>query len=86
MEILKKNLIAAVEIDSNSKRFSIKRGISFFWRSNLFLLFISLILLSNWSKWHYDGLDIFEGFLLFSEVIILLFSLIACLKPRVYKD
>lgn len=83
---MKKNLSTDVVIESVPKRFSIKRGISFFGIGNLFLIFIVLLILFNWSRWFNEGIIYFVIFILLSEVMILILSFIACLKPRVYKD
>ena len=86
MDHLKKIFITDLETNNMPKRFSVKRGFSFFWRSHLVFFVMTLLLLSSLSSWHYDGLSSYIILWFSSELMIILLSMIACLKPKVYKD
>ncbi|MGN1402361.1 MAG: hypothetical protein ACI4XL_12765 [Bacillus sp. (in: firmicutes)] len=84
---MKETITTKKEARNNLKKFSVKRGFIFWLKSNIFLFFISLVVLSNRKSWNYfDGRLYFETFLLFVELMIILLSFIACLRPRVYND
>ncbi|MFP7478311.1 hypothetical protein [Terribacillus saccharophilus] len=64
------------------KFFSIKRGFSFFWKSNLFLLVALLFFFINKSSWVWDGEWAVEVFTILGELFILVCSFIACFRER----
>lgn len=63
-------------------KFSLKRGFSFLWKSNLFLLVAYLFLFINKSSWGWDGQYLVMAFVVFWEVVILICSFIACFRDR----
>ena len=71
-----------MEKNDSLKKCSMKRGFSFWLKGQMFLLFIVAILLLNYRSWHYDWAGGFYSFILTSEIVIFLFSFIACLRPK----
>ncbi len=74
------------EMLDNQKKFSIKRGFFYYLKGNIFLFLVLLIFLINRNSWSYDGKDYYSSLFLLSELMLIILSVIACLKPRVYKD
>lgn len=71
--------------EPEKKKFSFKRGISFFTKSNILLLIILAVLYINKSSWGWDGGDSVFLLILQSEMMVILLSMVACLKPREYE-
>ncbi|WP_338472887.1 hypothetical protein R4Z10_09260 [Niallia sp. XMNu-256] len=63
-------------------RISFKRGLSFFWKSNLALLIVILCFNINSSSWSESAGNLLLLFVLLWEAFIILLSLIACLKRK----
>jgi hypothetical protein len=63
--------------------FSIKRGLNFFWKSNLVLLIMSFFILINKSSWVEDGYGTLLLYILISEVMIVLLSFFSCFPKKV---
>ncbi|WP_077304636.1 hypothetical protein [Terribacillus halophilus] len=68
--------------NKKEKIFSFKRGFSFFWKSNSFLLIALLFFWINKSSWVWDGETAVEVFIILGEVFILTCSFIACFRDR----
>ena len=64
------------------KKFSLKRGFSFFWKSNLALLIAILFLYINQSSWSEEGGTVLLVLALIWGVLILFLSIIGCLKKQ----
>ncbi|RBP87386.1 hypothetical protein DFO70_12043 [Cytobacillus firmus] len=64
------------------RKFSLKRGFSFFWKSNLALLIAILFLYINQSSWSKEGAPLILILALVWEVLILFLCLIGCLKKQ----
>jgi predicted CopG family antitoxin len=64
--------------------FSFKKGLSFFWKSNIVLLVMVCVLLINQGKWVGEGQEMLVFFILLFEVMIVLLSLFTCFpdKPK----
>ena len=62
--------------------FSFKRGLSFFWKSNLLLFIVILFFFINKSSWSQEGASDVLLFALLWEAVILLLSFCACLKKK----
>ena len=71
-----------MEKKDSLKKFSIKRGLYFWMKGQIFLLLIVAMLLSNYGSWHYEDENGFIMFIFTSEIVIFLFSFIACLRPK----
>lgn len=68
--------------EKNIKFFSIRRGFSFLWKSNLFLLVAVLFFLINKTSWVWDGEWAVEVFIILGELFILICAFIACFRDR----
>lgn len=71
------------EEKKDEKFFSFKRGFIFYWKSNVFLLCSILLFLLNKSSWAQDGDSYIWLFGIQVEALLILLSLIACLRPRI---
>jgi hypothetical protein len=73
---------------SNSRKkttpepFSFKRGVSFFWRSNVVLLIMAIFLLINKGSWVGDGSGTLLLLVLVSEVMIMLLAFFSCFPKK----
>ncbi|MBP3040680.1 hypothetical protein J9303_14405 [Bacillaceae bacterium Marseille-Q3522] len=72
-------------VKNHNKRFSFRRGFSFFWKSNLVLLLMILCFFINKSSWGYEGGLTVVLFAFLSETMLIILSFIGCLRPRIYK-
>lgn len=64
------------------KKFSLKKGFSFFWKSNLVLFIAILFLYINQSSWSEEGGSVLVVLALMWGVLILFLSIIGCLKKQ----
>lgn len=69
----------------NRKPFSIQRGFSFFVKGNVLLIVMLLLFFINKDSWGQEGESYVLLYGLQTEVIILLLSFIACLRPKTTK-
>ncbi|CAH0345441.1 hypothetical protein [Bacillus sp. CECT 9360] len=77
--------VAKKKNSSETKPFSIQRGISFFVKGNVLLIVMLLLFNVNKNSWVEEGGSYVWLFGLQTEVIILLLSFIACLRPKTVK-
>lgn len=66
----------------NRKKFSVKRGFRFLYKSNLILLGMILIMFVNHKSWIDDGAIMLILFIMLYESFTIVLFFIACLKPR----
>lgn len=70
------------EVEKENK-FSIRRGWSFYLKSQVLILIVTIIFLSNFRSFKEDGVISLIIFIITSEILVSVLSIIACLK---YKD
>ena len=68
------------------KPFSSKKGLSFFWKSNVVLLVMFCVLLINQGKWVGEGQEMLVLFITLFEVMIVLLSLFSCFPDKLKKS
>lgn len=64
------------------KKFSLKKGFSFFWKSNLVLFIAIIFLYTNKSSWSEEGGSVLLVLALMWGVLILLLSIIDGIKSK----
>lgn len=64
------------------KKFSIKRGLRFLYRSNIVLLVLVIFAYIDYGQWTHDGGSGLGALIICYECFTLVFAVMACLKPR----
>lgn len=71
-----------LSVTKEDKKFSLKRGVTFFGKSNLVLLIALLFFFINKSSWSEQGGSVVFLFTLSWEIVILICSFFACFKKK----